>query len=140
MAALDGLDQLDDVAPFLDGAEGAGTPAGPAFHADVLIDFRFLVHAGMESMDLAGVFAGTGDFHHSAVGAGPFAVATFYAHIIIDVGTALVHRNGLLGAAVHAAVGQAAAAHIGDHIFVHRAGRTAFRQHSDDMLGPIHRF
>ena len=128
------------MAPFLDGAEGAGSPAGTAFHTDVLVDFRFFILAGMEGMDLAGIFTGTGDFHHSAVGAGPFAVAAFNAHVIVDMGAALVYGNGFLGAAVHAPVGQAAAAHIGDHVFVHWAGRAGFRQHSDHVLGPVHRF
>ncbi len=119
---FDDLDGLGDEGLVRDRAEGALVYARAAGHAFLQFDFGLLgVGIDGDGLGLAGLDAGPLQPQYRAVGAGLRAAAALHALVLVDGGVAVEDAYGVLRAGVHAVVGDAAAAGLGDGDAVHRA-------------------
>ena len=100
------------------GTKGAGIAAGTAGNAFIIVNFSLAVIANGNSAHTAGTHTGTMDFDNSAIGAYLLAATALNTFIAIDKGAVLHQTNCFLGAIVHALVGNAVTANIGNVISV----------------------
>src|SRR5699024_5084942 len=114
VAALDGLDELEDLAFVDDGAERAVDQAHAAGNALVVVDVSAAVFVRVDGAHAAGGGAGAFGLDDGTVGAGVDAAAALDAQALVDMALAVAEADGLFGADLLAGVRQAALAHLGD--------------------------
>ena len=123
VALTNALDQLEDLALVHNGAEGAVHQAHAAGNALVLIDLSAAQVIGVDGVHAAGSGAGALHLHDGVVGAHIHTLAALDALVLIDYGLAAGGEGqSLLGAHIHARVGQAAAAEVGHFHLLFGAG------------------
>ena len=128
---LNGSDNADNVATFINSAEGAGVAAGTAGNAFFVVDNSLAVGADADGAKCASTDTGTVDFNNSAIGAYLFAFAAFYAFVAVDEGSVLNQGNSFLRAVVHAFMGDAVTADIGYIVGINGALVAGCREHVD---------
>ena len=116
VAALDGLNQLEDLGLVRDGAERAADQALAAGDALVVVDFGAAVLVAFDGVDAAGGRAGALAFDDGRIGAGLGAAAALDALGLVNLGAAVDDADRLDRADHRAGVGQAVAAQVGDGV------------------------
>ena len=118
-----GVDDLEDLALVGDGGEGAVDQAHAAGDALVVVDLGPAQLVGADGVHAAGGGAGPLDLGDGPVGALVEALAALDALVLIDVAVlVLIEIDGVLGADVHAGMGDAALAAVGDADLLGGAG------------------
>ena len=112
-SAVHGVDDLEDLALVRDGGEGAVHQAHAAGDALVVVDLGPAQLVGADGVHAAGCGAGALNLADGVVGALVEAPAAFDALVLVNVAMlVLVQINGILGAHIHARMGQAALAAV----------------------------
>ena len=139
VAALDGLDQLEDLGLVGDGAEGAVYQAHAAGDALVRVDLGLAIGVGSNGVHSAGHGAGPLLNDNGLVGAHVGAAAAVDALAGVDVGAAVVavQLDGVLGADLLAGVGQAALAALGHQHPLLRAAVAGKLNDVDERRGVV---
>ena len=138
VTALDGLDQLEDLALVGDGGEGAVHQAHTAGDALIIIDLSPAQLIGLDGVHAAGGSTGTLHLGDRPVGALVKALAALDTLALINVAALVfVQIDGILGADVHAGVGNAALAAVGDADLLGRAGVAGIGDDIDQGLVEI---
>ena len=132
LALLDFADNADNIAALVDCAEGAGIAAGTAGNTFFVVNDSLAVFTDADGTDGAGTHAGTMDFDNRTVGAHLLAASAFNAFSLIDKGTVLNNADSLFRAVIHAFVGDAVTAHIGNVISINRALVAGCGEHVDN--------
>ena len=132
LALLNFADNADDVAALVDCAEGAGVAAGTAGNTFFVVNDSLAVFTDADGTDGAGTHAGTMDFDNRTVGAHLLAASAFDAFRFIDKGAVLNNADSLFRAVIHAFVGDAVTAHIGNVISINRALVAGCGEHVDN--------
>ena len=132
LALLDFTDNADDIAALVDSTEGAGVAAGTAGNTFFVVNYSLTVFTDADGTDGAGTHAGTMDFDNRTVGAHLLAASAFDTFRFIDKGTVLNNADSLFRAVIHAFVGDAVTAHIGNVISINRALVAGCGEHVDN--------
>ena len=135
---LDGLDQLEDLALVGDGGEGAVHQAHTAGDALIIIDLSPAQLIGLDGVHAAGGSTGALHLGDRPVGALVKALAALDTLALINVAALVfIQIDGVLGADVHAGVGNAALAAVGDADLLGRAGVAGIGDDIDQGLVEI---
>ena len=121
ISALDGLDQLEDLALIHDSAERAVDQAHTTGYALVVINICAAMLVRTNSTNAASLGAGALHLDDGVVRAGGYAAAALDAEILINVTAAIAEADCLFGADLLAGVSQAPLAHAGNLYDLFRA-------------------
>ena len=122
VAALDRVNELENLAFVHNRSEGTGDKALAAGDAAVVVDLGASIFVRTDGVHAAGLHTGPLQLDDRVVGAGVGATAAFDALLLIDGGLAMDKLDGVFGTDLMTALAQTALAEFRDAVLLGRAG------------------